>query len=99
MTKSVIRIPVPAIDTSHSAIRIPVPVVDTCPFRYQNNLQQVYLHTCKPDTGYKSRYNTGYRRVKEGRGGYRRVGESTRKYGRVQQGTRAHGRAREGKRG
>ena len=99
MTKSVIRIPVPAIDTSHSAIRIPVPVVDTCPFRYQNNLQQVYLHTCKPDTGYKSRYNTGYRRVKEGRRGYRRVGEGTRKYGRVQQCTRAHGRAREGKRG
>ena len=89
MTKSVIRIPVPAIDTSHSAIRIPVPVVDTCPFRYQNNLQQVYLHTCKPDTGYKSRYNTGYRRV----------GEGTRKYGRVQQGTRTHGREREGKRG
>ena len=77
MTKSVIRIPVPAIDTSHSAIRIPVPVVDTCPFRYQNNLQQVYLHTCKPDTGYKSRYNTGYRRVKEGRVKYRRVGEGT----------------------
>ena len=37
--------------------------VDTCPFRYQDNLLQVYLHTCKPDTEYKSRYNTGSKRV------------------------------------
>ena len=88
MTKSVIRIPVPALDTCHSAIRIPVPVVDTCPFRYQNNLQQVYLHTCKPDTEYKSRYNTGYRRVQEGMGGYNRVREGTTGYKRVEEGTR-----------